>query len=124
MARVDYSVSFDLKPGSTRSTLSATVSFMMRTVSRDDMIRALRERGPEAPVTEVLRSDIPVLHHRLPLEDALRLMQSGRLPAIGVTNSQSHLVGLVTPENIAEMMILAASPKRSARMPWQRISPG
>ncbi len=52
-------------------------------------------------------------------------MQNGRLPAIGITNSQLRLVGLVTPENIAEMMmILATNPKRSARMPWQRISPG
>ncbi len=92
-------------------------------LTRDDMVRALRERGPETPVVEVMRSDIPVLHHRLPLEDAMRLMQKDRLPAIGVTNSQLRLVGLVTPENIAEMMmILAANPKRSARMPWQRIS--
>jgi stage IV sporulation protein FB len=53
----------------------------------------------------------------------MRLMQKDRLPAIGVTNSQLRLVGLVTPENIAEMMmILAANPKPSARMPWQRIS--
>jgi stage IV sporulation protein FB len=70
-----------------------------------------------------MRSDIPVLHHRLPLEDALRLKQHGRLPAIRFTNSQLRLVGLVTPENIAEMMlILAAKPKRSARMPSQLIS--
>ena len=93
-------------------------------LTRDDMIRALRERGPQTPVVEVMRTDIPVLHHRLPLEDALRLMQNGRLPAIGVANGEARLVGLVTPENIAEMMmILAASPRRSGRMPWQRISP-
>jgi stage IV sporulation protein FB len=93
-------------------------------LTRDDMIRALRERGPDTPVMEVMRADIPVLHHRLPLEDALRLMQNDRLPAIGVTNGETRLVGLVTPENIAEMMmILAASPRRSVRMPWQRISP-
>jgi stage IV sporulation protein FB len=50
-------------------------------------------------------------------------MQNGRLPAIGVANGEARLVGLITPENIAEMMmILAANPKRSARMPWQRIS--
>jgi Zn-dependent protease/CBS domain-containing protein len=92
-------------------------------LTRDDMIRALRERGLDTPAVEVMRSDVPVIHHRLPLDDALRLMQDGRLPAIGVVNSEARLVGLVTPENIAEMMmILAANPKRSARMPWQRIS--
>ncbi|WP_134495725.1 site-2 protease family protein [Microvirga pakistanensis] len=97
---------------------------MRGVLTRDDMIRALRERGPDTPVMEVMRADIPVLHHRLPLEDALRLMQNDRLPAIGVANGEARLVGLVTPENIAEMMmILAASPRRSVRMPWQRISP-
>jgi len=94
-------------------------------LTRDDMIRALREQGTNTPVIEVMRTDIPVIHHRQPLDNALRIMQDGRLPAIGVTNSEGRLVGMVTPENIAEMMmILAASPKRSARMPWQKISSG
>ena len=28
------------------------------------MIKALKERGPEAPVIEVMRSDIPIIEHR------------------------------------------------------------
>ncbi|MGY2050481.1 site-2 protease family protein [Methylobacterium sp. JK268] len=81
-------------------------------LTRDDMIRALRERGPDAPVLEVMRGDIPTVRDRQPLEDALRLMQQGGLPAVGVTDSFGRLVGLITPENVGEMMmVLAARPE-------------
>ena len=80
-------------------------------LTRDDMIRALRERGPEAPVLEVMRSDVPIVRDRQCLEDALRLMQERRVPAVGVVDGGGRLVGLITPENIGEMMmILAARP--------------
>jgi stage IV sporulation protein FB len=70
-----------------------------------------------------MRTDIPVIHQRMPLEKALNLMQESRLPAIGVTGDESRLVGLITPENIAEMMmVLSAQPKRPGRMPWQGFS--
>ena len=92
-------------------------------LTRDDMIRALRDRGPETPVLEVMRSDIPVIRSRRPLEEALRLMQEGRLPAVGVTDTTSRLVGLVTPENIGElMMILSAAPRPNFTSPWNRTT--
>jgi stage IV sporulation protein FB len=93
-------------------------------LTRDDMIRALRDRGPATSVMEVMRSDIPAIHHRQPLEKALQLMQESRMPAIGVTDSTSRLVGLITPENVGEMMmVLSASPPRRPAMPWQRVPP-
>ncbi|MCB5175387.1 MULTISPECIES: site-2 protease family protein [Microvirga] len=91
-------------------------------LTRDDMIRALREQGPQTSVMEVMRADIPLVHHRQPLEKALQIMQQSRVPAIGVTDRESRLVGLITPENVGEMMmVLAASPPRRSPMPWQRI---
>lgn len=97
---------------------------MLRGVlTRDDMIRALREQGPATSVMEVMRGDIPVIHQRQPLEKALQLMQESQMPAIGVTDGASRLVGLITPENVGEMMmVLAASPPRRTPMPWQRLS--
>lgn len=82
-------------------------------LTRDDMIRALRDRGPETPVLEVMRSDIPVVLQRYTLDEALRLMQEKRLPAVGVNDNDGRLVGLVTPENVGEMMMVhAARPER------------
>ncbi len=88
-------------------------------VTRDDMIRALREPGPETPVLEIMQRDVPVMHHRQPLDKALRAMQEGRHPAVGVMDAEGRLLGLITPENIGElMMVQAARPSWPAsRMP-------
>ncbi|GAA0601185.1 site-2 protease family protein [Craurococcus roseus] len=89
-------------------------------VTRDDMIRALREHGPDTPVLEVMRHGVPVLHHRQPLDEALRVMQEGRHPAVGIVDAAGRLVGLITPENVGElMMVQAARPPRQPPMsPW------
>ena len=88
-------------------------------LTRDEMIKALRERGPDAPVLEVMRADIPVIGHRRNLEEALRLMQEGRLPAVGIADPAGRLIGLVTPENIGElMMVEAARPKGGPGLRW------
>jgi Zn-dependent protease/CBS domain-containing protein len=90
-------------------------------LTRDDMIKALRDQGPETAVRDIMRTDIPTIHHRQALEDAMRLMQSGGLPAIAVLDGRSNLVGLITPENLGEMMmVLSAAPKRGGPTPWQR----
>jgi CBS domain-containing protein len=93
-------------------------------LTRDGMIRALKERGPETPVVEVMRADIPLIEHRRNLDEALRVMQERRLPAVGVTDGAGRLVGLVTPENIGEMMMVqAARPERGAGAPWRPAPP-
>jgi CBS domain-containing protein len=90
-------------------------------LTRDDIIRALRERGPEAPVLEVMRRDIPLVHHRHSLEEALRAMQRDGVPAVGAVDAEGRLMGLITPENLGEMMMVhAARPARAN--PWQRAS--
>ncbi|HSK39275.1 MAG TPA: site-2 protease family protein, partial [Arenibaculum sp.] len=82
-------------------------------LTRDDMIRALRERGPSTPVLDVMRSDIPVVAQRGSLDEAMRLLQQNRLPAVGVVDGEGRLTGLVTPENVGEMMMIhAARPER------------
>ena len=89
-------------------------------VTRDDMIRALRERGPDAPVLEVMRRDVPVLHHRQPLDEAMRTMREGGHPAVGIVDTEGKLVGLVTPENVGELMMVQAArpPRRPPMNPW------
>jgi Zn-dependent protease/CBS domain-containing protein len=89
-------------------------------LTRDEIIRALKERGPETPVGEVMRTDIPLVQHRHSLEEALRQMQEKRLPAVGVSDREGRLVGFITPENVGElMMVQAARPPGPSGRPWR-----
>jgi Zn-dependent protease/CBS domain-containing protein len=88
-------------------------------LTRDAMIKALKERGPETPVLEVMQGDIPTVPARAKLDTALRsLMQKGR-PVVGVTAADGRLVGLLTVENLGEMMMVqSARPDRPVSGPW------
>ncbi|KWV40802.1 MULTISPECIES: site-2 protease family protein [Rhizobium] len=78
-------------------------------VTRDDMIRALKEKGPAAPVTSAMRSDIPKIHYRKSLEESLRLMQEANAPAVAATDNTGRLVGLLTHETIGEMLMVRSA---------------
>ena len=82
-------------------------------LTRDAMIKALKERGPQTPVLDVMQTDVPTVPARAKLDTALRsLMQKGR-PVVGVTDAQDRLVGLLTVENLGEMMMVqSARPDR------------
>jgi len=97
---------------------------MRGVVTRNGMIRALQATGPQTPVLEVMQRDIPVLGAGEPLEEAVKLMQDGGLPAVGVVDAEGRLVGLVTPENLGElMMVQSLRPKAPPPAnPW--ASPG
>lgn len=84
-------------------------------LTRDDMIRALKETGPEAPVASAMHTDIPQIHHRQCLKDSLRLMQEANTPAVAVVDGAGRLVGLMTHETIGEMMMVRAAAEDSFR---------
>jgi Zn-dependent protease/CBS domain-containing protein len=87
-------------------------------LTRDAMIKALKERGPETPVLEVMQSDVPTVSARAKLDTALRsLMQRGR-PVVGVTDAQDRLVGLLTLENLGEMMMVHSARPEVPVRPW------
>ena len=93
-------------------------------LTRDEMIKALKERGPATPVVEVMRTDIPQVEQRRSLVEALRPMQEQKLPAVGIVDRDGRFVGFVTPENVGElMMVQAAYPKRRAGTPWRPEAP-
>jgi Zn-dependent protease/CBS domain-containing protein len=81
-------------------------------LTRDAMIKALKERGSDTPVLEVMETDIPTVSARAKLDTALRLLTEKGRPVIGVTDAVGRLVGLLTVENLGEMMMVnTALPK-------------
>lgn len=78
-------------------------------LTRDDMIRALKDKGPNTPVVNAMRVDIPKIHYRRRLEESLQLMQQSNVPAVAVVDGMDRLVGLMTHETIGEMMMVRAA---------------
>ncbi|HEU4518697.1 MAG TPA: site-2 protease family protein [Microvirga sp.] len=83
-------------------------------LTRDGLIRALRQGGPGTPVLDVMDRDLPTARDWQPLDAALAQLTRSRAAALLVLNDQEQLVGLLTPENVGEMMMV-----RSVRPDWR-----
>ncbi len=81
-------------------------------LTREAIIAALSNTGPNTPVLEVMSSDIPVLQPGGRLEKALQLLQTSSAPGIGVADAAGRFVGYITAENITELMMIDVARER------------
>jgi len=90
-------------------------------LGRGELIRALKQLGPDARVAEAMSQDLPSVGHRRTLYEAFRMLQDKSPPAVAVVDGSGRLVGLITSETIGEMFMLhEASPRWSDWGPWGR----
>jgi CBS domain-containing protein len=79
-------------------------------LTRRDLIAALARGDRGTAVSEVMRPGCPAVDDGAPLEQAIDAMRANRCPLVPVVRD-GRLVGLLTPENIAELVaIRSASP--------------
>jgi stage IV sporulation protein FB len=83
--------------------------------TRTELVAALRESGPEAPVLGVMRGDFPIVHPRTPFDEAFQVMQRHGGSVLPVTDEEGRLVGLFTMENIGEMLMVRSAIADSRR---------
>src|SRR5436190_21445778 len=83
---------------------------------RDDLFKALQAQSDTALVADVMRRNCPVVSQNEMLEAVFRRMQEQGCSSLPVVYGE-RLVGLVTLENIGEMMILRQARERKAEMP-------
>jgi Zn-dependent protease/CBS domain-containing protein len=90
-------------------------------LGRADLIRALKERGPDARVADAMSTTLPTIGHRRCLDEAFRLLQEKSAPAVAVIDATGRLVGLVTPETVGEMLMLHQALPAGVKVgPWTR----
>lgn len=90
-------------------------------LGRDGIVRAIKTLGPQAKVADAMSPELPTLSYRRSLEEAFKLLQEKQAAAVGITNAEGRLIGLVTSETIAEMvMVQDALPKGATFGPWRR----
>jgi Zn-dependent protease/CBS domain-containing protein len=84
-------------------------------LTRDAMIKALKETGPDTPVLNVMEADVPTISARASLDAAVKVLTEAGKPVVGVTDAQARLVGMLTAENLGEMMLIQSARPASAR---------
>jgi Zn-dependent protease/CBS domain-containing protein len=89
-------------------------------LTRNAMIKAMKEKGPQCPVLEATDMEIPTVSARATLESAIKILTESRAPAIGATDAADRLVGLLTAENLGEMMMVRAARPKNYEGPWRR----
>lgn len=75
-------------------------------VTRDGLIEALQARGGNIPVAEFMERDIPIVPGSACLENVVQVLQEKRARAVAVADADRRLIGFITPENFAEMMMV------------------
>ena len=78
-------------------------------LTRDGIIGAMKESGPQTSVRGVMRTDIPLIAGDTPIDESLRIMQAAGAPAVAVVDRDKRLVGLMNRETIGELLMLRAA---------------
>jgi Zn-dependent protease/CBS domain-containing protein len=83
-------------------------------LARENILSALKEHDREAAIADFMRATIRTISPAMPLEEALDQLYRQGASALCVTDRDGVLVGLLTRENVAEMMMI-----KSLRPDWR-----
>jgi stage IV sporulation protein FB len=75
-------------------------------LTRDNLIRGLSRLGPGATVAEAMTSAAPTLPPTLGFQEALDRLRGSGLPALPVVDAGGRLVGLLTRDNITDLLLV------------------
>jgi len=89
-------------------------------VTRDRLIAALAEHGLQAPLRLALRP-APTVSHRALLDEAYARMEEAGVGAVPVVDDAGRLVGLLTPDNVGEMLLVQGALARAGVPGWRRV---
>jgi Zn-dependent protease/CBS domain-containing protein len=121
--RLDNAVETLLQTGQSEFPVVDGTGKPVGILGRGDIIRAIKTLGPDARVSQAMRAELPTISQRHTLEEAFKLLQQRASPAVGIIDTAGALIGMVTGETVAEMMMLRGALPKSARLgPWGRAA--
>lgn len=92
-------------------------------LTRNEIIKALSEGGPDTPVESVMHKDVPLIHYTATVDAAFAAIQACGCPAIGVVDSAGRLIGMFTAENFTELVMIRGALSKMHRPPGQSLPP-
>ena len=75
-------------------------------LTRDHLIRGLSERGPTTTVGQVMATPVQSIGPTVPFDRALDQLRASGLPALPVVDEARRVVGLITMDNIADLILV------------------
>lgn len=81
-------------------------------LTRDNLIRGLNQRGPNSTVADSMTATAPMVTPTLGFQDALERLRSSGLPALPVVDAGGTLVGLLTMDNITDLLLVRRAASR------------
>src|SRR5215207_5051753 len=75
-------------------------------LTRDNLIRGLSQRGAQSTVAESMTTGVPAVSPTLGFQEALDRLRGSRLPALPVVDLGGALVGLLTLDNITDLLLV------------------
>jgi Zn-dependent protease/predicted transcriptional regulator len=75
-------------------------------LTRDHIIKGLSQRGPGTTVGEVMAAQAPMVPPTLGFTEALERLRASGLPALAVVDTSGRLVGLLTMDNITDLLLV------------------
>jgi Zn-dependent protease/predicted transcriptional regulator len=75
-------------------------------LTRDNLIRGLSHKGPNSTVGEAMTAGVPTVQPTLSFQEGLDRLRASRLPALPVVDGGGALVGLLTLDNITDLLLV------------------
>jgi Zn-dependent protease/CBS domain-containing protein len=88
-------------------------------LTRDQVINAVTRNEAHSPISAIMHRAVPTVSTNDSFEHAFRTMQESHCPAVPVLSRRGELVGLITPENVGEMMMMRSVLPRGASPSWR-----
>jgi stage IV sporulation protein FB len=75
-------------------------------LTRDNLIKGISQRGQSSTVGEAMTAQVQSVSPRLGFQEALERLRSSGLPALPVVDETGRLVGLLTLDNITDLLLV------------------
>ena len=75
-------------------------------LTRDNLIRGLSQKGAGSTVAEAMTASVPTVTPTLSFQEAMDRLRASRLPALPVVDGSGSLVGLLTLDNITDLLLV------------------
>ncbi|MBA2627387.1 MAG: site-2 protease family protein [Gemmatimonadales bacterium] len=75
-------------------------------LTREHLIRGLSDRGPTSLVRDAMATGMPAVSPELGFGEALGTLRAARLPALPVIDATGRLVGMLTMDNVTDLLLV------------------